>query len=145
MKKLLIVLLFGILLIGCAKQNVDLNEKEKIYYEFGQPTTSSSLNYQDIIESSNSKVFVKSENDNLSVCIYINKVLECFENDNYNVEIPHLESVIGKDNCNLDEAGVHCLDGDFYCDVYFDNKVYCLDIMNSHDCTIDSDNNVICN
>lgn len=145
MKKLLLVLSVGISLIGCNKQNVDLNETKQIYYEFGQPTASSSVNYQDVIESSNSKVFVKSEKGDLSVCIYINKVLECFENDNYNKEITHLENVIGKSNCNLDEAGVHCLDGDFYCDVYFDDNVYCLDITNSHDCTIDSDNSVICN
>jgi len=145
MKKVLLVLSVGILLIGCTKQKVELKEKEEIYYEFGKPTTSSSVNYQDVIESSNSKVFVKSDNGDLSVCIYINKVLECFENDNYDEEITHLESVIGKSNCNLDDAGVHCLDGDFYCDVYFNDKVYCLDIMNSHDCTIESDNSVICN
>jgi len=149
MKKLLIILLSVFLLTACNEENVDLNEKETekqpVYYEFGTPTTYSSTNYQDVIELNNTRIFVKSDNGNLSICTYFNHILNCFENKNSDVEIPHLENVFGKGNCNLDSEGLHCLDGDFYCNVYFEGKVDCADMIRGHECTIFSDNSVICN
>ena len=81
MKKLLIILLSVFLLTACNKDDVDLNEKEPekqpVYYEFGTPTTYSSTNYQDVIKLNNTRIFVKLDNGNLSICTYRPKTRTC--------------------------------------------------------------------
>ena len=94
------------------------------YYAFSMTTTESSTNYQDVITESGSNVFVKLEEEQLSLCIYENDGLECFKNGNYEEESVHLQNVFGADSCSTDDY-VICNDDNFSITAHSDGSVSC--------------------
>ena len=111
------------------------------YYAFGLPDTTSPTDYQSVITSSGSNVFVQLEGEQLSVCIYRNSTLECFKNNNYEEESEHLKQVFGEDSCSVSSFSATCRDDDFYC-TFDSNRVRCLDP--NYDCNVKADGNVSC-
>lgn len=126
MKKRLLILLVTVALLTTACG------KEQVYYEFGMPTKDSTTNYEELVEKTGLSTFVKSENGELSVCIYRDEKLDCFKSINSSddeegfwEELKHLENVFGADKCMA--AG-----GEFYCDDEFYN------------CSISTNGRILC-
>ena len=119
------------------------NTKSPKYYAFGLPDTTSPTDYQSVITSSGSNVFVQLEGEQLSVCIYRNSTLECFKNNNYEEEIEHIKQVFG-DSCNVYSSLIHCPNDDFYCGAYPSGDVGCYDDAAGHDCYLFADGSVYC-
>ena len=153
MKKVFITLILVIISISTlVTVTVLLKDKETpvepskpqvtAYYEFGKPTTLSSTNYLDVIEKS--KVFVKLEEQQLSVCIYRNDELQCLKNNNYDEELNHLKNIFGSDNCMTYDESTGCNDNNFSCKVYQNGEVFCVNLNNSYSCDIYANNDVEC-
>lgn len=141
---IIIITIISLVTVSFLLDDKDVSIEPKIisYYEFGKPTTLSSTNYLDVITKS--KVFAKLEEEQLSVCIYINSTLECFKNNNYDKEQIHLKNIFGTDNCILYSEGVGCNDENFACNVYQNGEVFCVNLNSSYSCDIHSNNYVDC-
>lgn len=147
MKKIIVLLIIIIAIISLIITSFLLDDKKTpdepiitSYYEFGKPTTLSPTNYLDV----KSKVFVKLEEQQLSVCIYRNNKLECFKNNNYNEELTHLKNIFGSDNCMVFDESIGCNDDNFSCNVYQNGEVFCVNLNNSYSCDVYSNNDVEC-
>lgn len=151
-KVLLIVLLSSLLLTGCG----NVKEENKAYYEFGMPTEESQTNYKKIEEEKNSIIFVKLENDLLSVCVDDNG-LYCIKNNNYEEEKSKLLNKFGEEKCKTNENEVNfeylgevytCEDDDIIYIIYKNGKTYISQIEEETDsekyCLVYDNNEVIC-
>ena len=119
----------------------------KIYYEFGEPTTSSTEDYTTLGES----VFVSLQGNQKSVCIIKNSKLECFTNNNYETEIIHLAEVFGMadfatgtSGCSDEDGCFDCYNEPFACYLTSDNRLYCQDYSTGKICKITSSGVVTC-
>ena len=86
----------------------------KIYYAFGDPTTSSTTDYTTL----NKNVFVALNGTQKSVCIIRNNKLHCFDNNNSAYEKWHIQGVFNDISCNVYSSYVDCSASDFGCTVY---------------------------
>lgn len=151
MKKTIALIMLIILptLIGCNKEidNNSYSENEEksntILYEFGLPTNESSIDYNEVITNNYSNTIIKLENEQLSVCIYINNTLECFKNNNFEEEKSHFKTVFGSKNCELESSNVWCNNSNFSCNIYSNGDISCADYINGRLCMI-NDNMVDC-
>ena len=114
------------------------------YYAFGLPDTTSPTNYNDVIASSGSNVFVQLDGEQLSACIYINNTLECFKNNNYEEETEHLKQVFGEDGCQVDGSDLDCFVADFNCRANSSGRVNCRDNAAGHYCHVYATGDVVC-
>ena len=110
------------------------------YYEFGDPTTSSTTNYTTL----GKKVFVELNGSQKSVCIIRNNQLHCFKNNNYEYEKNHVQQVFGSSSCYVYSSFVYCGASDFHCRAYSDGSVYCYDRGASEVCYVYGDGSVYC-
>ena len=124
---------------------VTVPEQPIAYYAFGLPTTASSTSFLDVITESGSNTLVKLEEEQLSVCIYRNEILECFKNNNYEEEIPHLSNVFGEVNCVDDGSSYKCYDGDLSCFAISGGNVRCYDNAAGFECHVGSSGDARCN
>ena len=113
------------------------------YYAFGLPDATSSTNYNDVITSSGSKVFVQLEEEQLSVCIYRNNTLECFKNYDYDEEVAHMKKIFGEANYVRNNSYAYAAD-DFGCSAASSGLVYCYDDASDHYCYVRDNGDVSC-
>jgi len=142
MKKKRLIIFIVVILLATACETK--KEEDKKYYDFGMPTIESQTNYQNVIESSGSNTFVKLEGEKLSICIYKNNKLECFEYDNYEEESVHIQNVFGDDKCDPLISSVSCYDGVFRCVIRSNRVIQCFDTEHLHNCYIDIYGNAVC-
>ena len=141
-KKFKKIILFGVLVIcltGCGN-NTEEEHEEKANYAFGVPTTESSTNYKDVMNENDTKVLLKLKDEKVSVCIYVNKKLECFEANNAETEKEHLKSVLGTENYRDFGAYATSSNEEFSCNVYEEDIVICTDEKTGRQCAINGDN-----
>ena len=114
------------------------------YYAFGLPDTTSPTNYNDVIASSGINTFIQLDGEQLSICIYRNDTLECFENNNYEEEAEHLKQVFGVGSCSLNSTSISCSDDAFNCNAYSNGSIGCYAGTAGHYCSVFSDGSVDC-
>lgn len=134
---------------GKETKTTNLDEIEDItcggikYYAFGMPTTSSSTDFQSVVESSRSKTFIQLDGEQLSLCIYSNNTLECFKNNNYGNERNHLLG-LSPLGCGYNAEGINCGPDGFNCVLDINGYVSCVDKVSNLRCALNSDNSVDC-
>lgn len=110
------------------------------YYAFGEPTTSSTKDYTTL----GKKVFVSLQGEQKSVCIIIDGDLECFKNNNWNVEKNHITDVFGASKCTISDTYVYCYNGDFSANIYSAGFVDINDNSTYKRCYVDEKNIATC-
>ena len=143
MKKNLMImslLLCSVFMITGCKNNTEEENGEKANYAFGVPTTESSTNYKDVMKDNDTNVLLKLKDEKISVCIYVNKKLECFEANNAETEKEHLKSVLGTENYRDFGAYATSSNEEFSCNVYEEDIVICTDEKTGRQCAINGDN-----
>jgi len=109
------------------------------YYEFGEPTTSSTTDYTTL----NKNIFVRlSSGGEKSLCIIYNDNLECFKN-NYDEEKEHIVNVLGANNCK-ESSAIECSTTEFNCAIYSGGWVSCYSNVSSQVCDVYDDGNAEC-
>ncbi len=112
------------------------------YFEFGNPTTSSTQDYTTI----NKNVFAGLDTSgNKGVCIKKNGIT-CFQANNVEFELKHAKDVFGESTCsNYSSYGYwKCTGSDYYCYVYDDGHVRCDSNTDSSYCNVYSNGNANC-
>ena len=97
-------------------------------YEFGTPNASSSTDFNKVILSSGSNVFVRKIGSQLSVCLYRNEQLLCLKNGAKNWETNQkilTTTTFPGATCDVSSSSARCYDASFDCDAYSDGGVYC--------------------
>ena len=116
-------------------------------YAFGIPTINSSADFQEVIASSGSNVFVKKQGSQLSVCLYYNNRLFCMKNGTENWETNKAmlnTTTFPGASCAASSSSAGCYDDSFICYAYSYGYVPC----NAHDadlyCDVRADGAVDC-
>ena len=115
----------------CPDNYVCSTRNPSYHYAFGVPTTSSTTNHKDVVNSSGSRVFMKLEGTQYSMCIYVNNTLECFKNNNYTDEKQHMLNVFGTSNCVIYDTYIDCGMTGYACDIGSDGYIICSDVTSS--------------
>lgn len=133
------LLLCSVLLITGCGNNAEEENGEKANYAFGVPTTESPTNYKDVLKENDTNVLLKLKDEKLSVCIYVNEKLECFEANNVETEKEHLKNVLGAENYRDFGAYATSTNEEFSCNIYDEDIVNCTDETTGHQCTVNGD------
>ena len=111
-----------------------------VYYEYGDPTTSSTTDYTTLDKSK----FIALNGVQKSVCIIRNNVLHCFDYNNYEIEKVHMQFVFSDISCVDDEwENYHCRASDFHCYADVNGSVGC--DSGGHGCRVHSTYGTACN
>lgn len=78
------------------------------------------------------------------VCIKRNNKLNCFKINNWAEEQTHIQQVFSDISCTVSSSDVSCSAIDFYCRVYSNGYVYCLDQSDDSRCYVFPDGSVNC-
>ena len=114
-------------------------------YDFGPPTSSIPVDFQEAIKFSGSHNFIRKQGNQFSVCIYKNGGLSCFKNNNYLNEKAHLKELFGENNCVEYNNYYSCTNNySFTCEVYSNGYVYCSDDSIFSQRSVESDNSADC-
>lgn len=112
-------------------------------YEFGTPTASSSIDFQDVIDSSGSNVFSQKKGSELSICIYLNGSLSCFKNNDFTNEKVHLKEAFSS-SCGEFSGNINCGNSTTgNCSLYSNGSVDCTS-SSKKVCRLTSNNVVTC-
>ena len=110
-----------------AKNNV-------MYYEYGEPTTSSTTDYGSL----NKKIFLALNGGQKSICIIRNGRLHCFDNNNYIIEKEHVKEVFSDITCKITSSSVSCNDGKIECDIFESGSVSAYDFTDESEHSIEN-------
>ena len=120
---------------------------KKYYYAFGDPTTSSPIDYTTL----GHRVFVRISEDNIGTankeaCIIRNGELGCFKNGTANwASNQYLIQAFFSDlSCTVGSSYVYCIDDSSDCGVYSNGNVNCYDIDEGEYCNVDASGAVDC-
>ena len=116
-------------------------------YAFGTPTINSPVDFQKVIASSGSNVFVKKQGSQLSVCLYYNNRLFCMKNGTENWETNKAmlnETTFPGATCSASSPNAHCYADSFDCNASLDGYVGCFDSDASLNCDVYADGSVDC-
>ena len=116
-------------------------------YEFGTPNASSSTDFNKVILSSGSNVFVRKIGSQLSVCLYRNEQLLCLKNGAKNWETNQkilTTTTFPGATCSSSSSGADCYDDSFDCDADSDGYVYCSDDDANLTCYVNADGSGDC-
>ena len=125
--------------INAAKNNVPVS----MFYAFGTPTSQSTTDYKTL----NKKLFMGLYGTQKSICIIRNGLLNCFANNNSQVESQHLQQVFSDVSCKNETSNgrLRCNSTkDFICDIYSAGHVYCRDYVSDISCYLDSNGTISC-
>ena len=78
------------------------------------------------------------------VCIKRNGTQHCFRGRNWAYELQHVQKVFSDVSCIVLSSYVDCDGSDFYCDVYSNGNVFCVDRGSSARCDVPSNGYVRC-
>ena len=116
-------------------------------YAFGTPTINSPVDFQEVIASSGSNVFVKKQGSQLSVCLYYNNRLFCMKNGTENWETNKAmlnTTTFPGTNCSESSSRTSCTDTSIDCSAYSSGHVDCSDYDASVYCYVYADGQVGC-
>ena len=123
------------------KVNCDGESTPVAYYEYGEPTTSSTTDYTTLGKN----VFVKLEGEQKSVCIVRNGELSCLKNNNYTEYSSSLLTTgFAGMRCNAGGSTVRCNVGTFDCRVNSLGDVRCDDLSAYAGCFVSGSGSVDC-
>lgn len=119
-------------------------------YALGTPTINSPVDFQEVIASSGSNVFVKKQGSQLSVCLYYNNRLFCMKNGTENWETNKAmlnTTTFPGTTCPspTSSSSASCYDDSFECEAYTNGDVYCYDPHAGLFCGVRADGRVECN
>ena len=116
-------------------------------YAFGTPTINSPVDFQEVIASSGSEVFVKKQGSQLSACLYYNNRLFCMKNGTENWETNKAmlnTTTFPGFTCSADSSDASCRDGSFSCGASSGGFVGCSNLDAGVDCFVYGDGSVDC-
>ncbi len=116
-------------------------------YAFGTPTINSPVDFQEVIASSGSNVFVKKQGSQLSVCLYYNNRLFCMKNGTENWETNKAmlnETTFSGATCSASSSYARCYDDSFNCVARSNGGVNCNDLDAGLYCRVYADGRVEC-
>ena len=117
-------------------------------YAFGTPTINSPVDFQEVIASSGSNVFVKKQGSQLSVCLYYNNRLFCMKNGTENWETNKAmlnTTTFPGATCDASSSVATCRDDSFACGALSNGNVNCIDGDAGMACDVPADGKVECN
>ncbi len=116
-------------------------------YAFGTPTINSPVDFEEVIASSGSNVFVKKQGSQLSVCLYYNNRLFCMKNGTENWETNKAmlnTTTFPGATCDISSSFAHCFDDSFHYDVRSDGSISCRDEVTNLYCYLSAESTVNC-
>ena len=119
-------------------------------YAFGTPTINSPVDFQEVIASSGSNVFIKKQGSQLSVCLYYNNRLFCMKNGTENWETNKAmlnTTTFPGTTCPspTSSSSASCYDDSFSCEAYSNGAVCCYDNDAGLFCGVHADGRIECN
>ena len=124
------------------------NNDKLTTYAFGLPTASDPIDFQDVIASSGSNVFIQKQGTQLSVCLYHANKLFCMKpgTDDYDEKKAILlnTSTFPGASCSSDSDNTYCEGDDVACYVLVDGSVIFFDNNAGVSCWWNDDNDVGC-
>ena len=110
------------------------------YFEYGEPTTASATDYTTL----GKKVFAGLGTDNTKgVCINDNGLF-CIKPNDYDNSKEALKNHFGESACTDNGSSSSCDSDAFYCEVYTNGDVDCVDNSTDEFCSVHSDGTVHC-
>ena len=116
-------------------------------YAFGIPTINSPVDFQEVIVSSGTNVFVKKQGSQLSVCLYYNNRLFCMKSGKENWETNKAmlnDTTFPEATCVASSSSAGCYDDSFGCGALSDGRVSCRDFNANLNCEVYASGSVNC-
>lgn len=131
---------------GAIGELYDIVDNKLTTYAYGVPTIYSPIDFNDVIASSGSRVFIQKMGNELSVCAYGGAHLFCIKNNDYANSVEKLKTEYDNSGCTQRSTYFECFtDDDFIWDVDQDGNVYCGDDYERMEITLYSDGSVVHN
>jgi predicted ribosomally synthesized peptide with SipW-like signal peptide len=133
----------GKTLTGTIRAVASNNCRATVYYEFGEPTTSSTTDYTTLGKT----VFGALEGEKKSICIIRNGKLHCINTANNcdkaeqqftEEKMEYLKQIFGEAYCGYTTDSYNCESGGIYCSIQC-NAVYCEDNQTNDNCNLNYD------
>ena len=119
---------------------------EVVHYDFGDPTTSSTTDYTELVAQGHNTFVALYEDGSKAACVVRNGELGCFKAgaSNWTKNKFYIQGFFSDISCDVFSNNVTCDDGDASCRVDLNGDVYSDDVVAREYCEINASGSVEC-